>query len=414
MLRRPLALLAALWLSACGTANFDLPGTGGGDGYARLHPYYAEFCALSEIKKKPSAGAEIRGGIGGHAVFYLHGACRVEGAGYPVLQVCPGEAPADGVGLSMNQHFRNAKWVATPGRTFFYEGAAPGAAGLTQTAYERTQAEAKRLGIYDGIEFHGAAYAAMPPGWSRRDWQYEVSASTDYAVGMGRGRYCARVAATPAQMERMVAFLNGQNAMHRAGPAFQWSVFRDNCIHLAHNALAAAGFWDEWPTNQPVLLAMLSFPVPRNEFVNVVRRANAALPADPMTVFRDPAARRALLEFGVLPTAPGALASSHPPQRPNAVYDTDVGLIFFDDPVVGAYQGWFDRIFATPRFHDMDANEAHFTTAYASALARRRPLSWWRAAHREGASAEFAAVYERFYALVERGAAVRRVASAGG
>ena len=403
---RFLTLLAALWLSACSVANFDLSGAAPGSDHGPLPPFFAEFCALSQIKKKADAGAEVMGGIGGHAVFYLHGACRVEGAGYPVLQICAGDAPVDGVGLSMNEHFQNAKWVATPGRAFFYDGVTSDA-GLTRAGYDHTQAEAKRLGIYDGVAFHETVYDAMPPGWSRRDWQYEVSASTDYGISMGRGRYCARVPVTRLQMARMVAFLNIQNAPHRAGAEFRWSVFRDNCIHLAHNALAVAGFWDEWPINRPMLLAMLSFPVPRNEFVNIVRRANEPLPQDPAAVLRDPAARRGLLEFGVLPASPGVLAVAHPPQRPNALYDTDVKLIFFDDPVFGAYQSRFDRIFATPRYHDLRANRSYYTAAYAEVLAKRRPLAWWQGPGGYGRSPDFAAVYEQFYALVERGASGR-------
>ena len=37
-------------------------------------------------------------------------------------------------------------------------------------------------------------------------------------------------------------------------------------------------------------------------------------------------------------------------------------------------------------------------------LAKRRPLAWWQGAGGYGPSPDFAAVYERFYALVERGA----------
>ena len=89
MRRRPLAsLAAAVWLTACATARFDVPGAADEAAYAAAHAYYAEFCALSQIKKKLGFGADIRGEIGGHAVFYLQGACLVAGAHYPVLQVC--------------------------------------------------------------------------------------------------------------------------------------------------------------------------------------------------------------------------------------------------------------------------------------------------------------------------------------
>jgi len=358
---RPAALLLAAWLAGCATESFDRPGAGNEAAYAAAHPYYAEFCALSQIKKKPGFGADIRGEIGGHAVFYLNGACRVEAAHYPVLQVCD---PTDGVGLSMNEHFENAKWVATPGRDFFFHGNLAPDAPVTHATYAAVQAEAKRLGVYDGVRFHPVVFRDMPPGWAARDWMYEVSVATDYAISLGRGRFCARIPVDRAAMGRMVEFLNAENAPYRSGAAvFRWSVFRDNCIHLAHNALAAAGLWDRWPTHRSLLVSVFDFPVPKNEFVNVMRRANDELPLRPADL--DPAARRALLAHGALPTRPGALAEARPPQRPNAVYDTDLKLIFYDEPNFGRYQERFDAIFREPRYREARANLEHFRSLYA-------------------------------------------------
>ena len=358
---RPAALLLAAWLAGCATESFDRPGAGNEAAYAAAHPYYAEFCALSQIKKKPGFGADIRGEIGGHAVFYLNGACRVEAAHYPVLQVCD---PTDGVGLSMNEHFENAKWVATPGRDFFFHGNLAPDAPVTRATYAAVQAEAKRLGVYDGVRFHPVVFRDMPPGWAARDWMYEVSVATDYAISLGRGRFCARIPVDRAAMGRMVEFLNAENAPYRSGAAvFRWSVFRDNCIHLAHNALAAAGLWDRWPTHRSLLVSVFDFPVPKNEFVNVMRRANDELPLRPADL--DPAARRALLAHGALPTRPGALAEARPPQRPNAVYDADLKLIFYDEPNFGRYQERFDAIFREPRYREARANLEHFRSLYA-------------------------------------------------
>ncbi len=393
------SLLAALWLAACATARFDQAGADEAD-YAAQHPFYAEFCALSQIKKKPGFGADIRGEIGGHAVFYLNGACLAPAARYPLLEVCEG---GDGVGLSMNAHFRNAKWVATPGRDFFFHGNLPAAAPVTRETYRAVQREAQRLGIYDGVEFHDGVFDAMPAGWSRADWKYEVSVATDYAISLGRGRYCARVPVDRAGMGRMVAFLNGQNAPYRAGAPFYWSVFRDNCIHLAHNALAAAGLWDELPINRFILFAVFDFPVPKNEFVNLMRRTNDALPADPGALYRDLAARRSLLEHGALPTRPGALAEARPPQQPNAVYETELKLIFYDEPLLGPYQGWFDQVFSQPRYTDATANQDDFAARARRIAAARKPLAWWLArAPYAGDPAGFARVYDRFYALMDR------------
>lgn len=398
MVRRLLSLGLALWLTACAAARFERLGESPAS-YEAAFPYYAEYCALSQIKKRPGFGATIRGEIGGHAVFYLNGACRKPGEAYPVLELCE----SGGAGLSMNAHFRNAKWVATPGRAFFFEGGLADGLPVTRETYAAVQREAKGLGIYRGVTFHDDVFADMQHGWTREDWKYEVSIGTDYAVGLARGRYCARVPVDRAAMARMVDFLNRENAPYRAGAVFHWNILNDNCIHLAHNALAAAGLWTEWETRRFILIALFDFPVPRNEFVNIMRRTNDALPRDPGAVYRDLVARRSLLDQGQLPTGPGALAESRPPRQPNAVYENDLKLIFYDDPLLGPYQGWFDRIFTEPRYTDLGANRTYFATEARKILAARRPLAWWLerqpyARDKPG----FSLVYARFYALMSR------------
>ena len=396
-LRFLLCALLSISLAACADARFDLPGSDP-DAYAAAHPTYAEYCALTQIKKKPGFGADIRGEIGGHAVFYLNGACLTPGERYPVLRLCqPGEP--DGVGLSMNAHFRNAKWAAIPGRRFFFGGGLPEGAPVTRDGYEAVKREAERLGIYDGIQFHGAVFDDKPEGWPDRDWKYEVSIGTDYGISLARGRYCAQLPITKTQLRTMIGFLNAQNAPYREGTrAFRWSVFNDNCIHLAHNALAAAGFWAPWPIERFLPVAIFDFPVPKNEFVNVMRRANDDWLPDPGAVYRDLPARSELLDYARLPSFPGALAYARGPHAPNAVYDTDLKLIFYDDPVTGGYQPRFDRIFSQPRYTDPEANRAHYAALARTAEAGRRPLSWWleRQPYRRD-PAGFARVYDGFY-----------------
>ena len=396
---RLLSLFLAGWLSACAVADFGPLGESQAS-YAAQHRYFAEFCALSQIKKKQGFGADIRGEIGGHSVFYLNGACRETGTAYPVLRLCGRPGDEDGVGLSMNEHFRNAKWVATPGHAFFFDGDLAPDAPVTRTTYRAVQAEAKRLAIYDGIEFHDVVFDAMPPGWTRRDWKYEMSAATDYAISLGRGRYCAKVPVNRAAMERMIDFLNRENAPYRAGAVFRWSVFQDNCIHLAHNALTAAGLWPEWRINQFLPWAILNFPVPKNEFVNLMRRTNE-IPPDPGAVYRDDAARTSLLTQGILPARPDGLADARPPHQPNDVYDTELKMIFYDEPMFGSYQGWFDRIFSDPSYTESAANRARFAATARRALAERKPLDWWlerRPFHTDPVG--FTPVYDRYYALM--------------
>ena len=399
-LRFLLCALLSVSLAACADARFDLPGSDP-DAYAAAHPTYAEYCALTQIKKKPGFGADIRGEIGGHAVFYLGGACLTPGERYPVLRLCQAGEP-DGVGLSMNAHFRNAKWAAIPGRRFFFGGGLPEGAPVSRASYEAVKREAERLGIYDGIQFHRGVFDDKPDGWPDRDWKYEVSIGTDYGISLARGRYCAQAPVTKAQLRTMIGFLNAQNAPYREGRRlFRWSVFNDNCIHLAHNALAAAGFWAPWPIERFLPVAIFDFPVPKNEFVNIMRRASDDWLPDPGAVYRDLPARSELLGYARLPSFPGALAYARGPHQPNAVYDTDLKLIFYDDPVTGSYQARFERIFSELRYTDPEANRAHFAGLARTAEAGRKPLSWWLERQPYGRDpAGFTRVYDSFYRVL--------------
>jgi hypothetical protein len=374
--------------------------------YTALHPYYLEFCALSEIQKKPGYGADIRGGVGGHSTLFLNGVCRM-GEGYPVLELCAEDPASNGVGLSVNAHFANANWIAVPGREFFYHGDLQPGQALTRSIYDATKAHAKRLGLYDGIRFHDRVFADMPPGYTPEAFKYEVSIATDYAVGYGRDRYCARVPVSAAEMVRIVAYLNGLNRPYRDGEAvYEWSVLNDNCIHVAHNALSAIGFWPPWPTHRFILVAAFDFPVPKNEFVNIMRRANDMPVGDLLSIWNDRSARDTVLRDAALPTRAGALASFEPLVRDNALYETDLQLIFYDEPMFGHYETWFRRIAGQPRYTDPRADLAHYRALFAGIEADRQTLSWWLAAH-PGLRSEpdFPVFYDRYYDAVRRAAA---------
>src|SRR5690349_10402911 len=159
--------------------------------YERIFPYYAEICALSELRKKPGFGVPVYSGMGGHSLLYLHGVRVDRTARYPVLalydQNTPGKIP--GVGISVNSHYKNANWVATEGPEFLWQGALAHGERLTESAYRRTQDHAKDLGILDGIYFHDHLLRDKPRGMSERDYMYEISIATDYAIGFGRDTY---------------------------------------------------------------------------------------------------------------------------------------------------------------------------------------------------------------------------------
>ena len=277
----------------------------------RFTPITSSTARFRKIEKKPGFGVEISGGPGGHSVLYLNGVCRDGSAHYPVIKICAeNSSPAkNGVGLSVNGHFKNANWIATEGRNFFFHGDLGPKERLTREAYKRTQAAAEKMGILDGVEFHPDVFNDMPQGMSRRDYMYEISVATDYAIGLGRDRYCARIPMDRGRMIEIINFLNGLNDQYKDGKkGFDSSVLQNNCAHMTHNALTAVGMWKEWDTDQFILFAAVNFPVPKNEFVNMMRRTND-LPLENLAeLYADDAARQVLMQRSWLPTEPGGLA----------------------------------------------------------------------------------------------------------
>jgi hypothetical protein len=365
--------------------------------YDDIVPYYAELCALSELRKKPGFGVPLRSGMGGHLLLYLNGVRVNRDSGYPVLEVTPPgpSAGRHGAAVSANSHYRNANWVAVEDRDFVFRGAlAPGEA-LTRDAYARTQASARARGLLDGIEFHQHFFQDKPPGMSIEDVKYEISVATDYGAQFGRDCYRARVPLDAVRMRRVVDFLNALNEPYRAGRrVYRWRLFNDNCVHMAHNALAAAGFWAPWPTGQSAVLAAFRFPVPKNTLVDLARRANDLPIEDAEAMFADSEARRALTDGGYLPTGPAALTSVAPAIATNDVYDVRrLRLIFYDNPFWGPYRGWFRRILSEPRYWDLNANLRHFAQRYQAAARRLPRMAGW-----VGERAQFRDRYEQHIA----------------
>jgi hypothetical protein len=388
----------ALVVSACAPARFDvLEVQQPEELYTSVFPTYAEFCAVSEIKKKHGHGVEIvGGGPGGHTVLYLNGACRVPDAGYPTIAVCDqATAPEEGqgVGISVNAHFRNANWVATPGRDFFFRGEVAPGEGLTEAAYLETQARAQRLGILDGIVFHEHVFDAKPAEMSRLDYMYEVTVATDYAIAFGRDRYCVRLPLDRGELATVVDFLNAANEPYRTGrQVFEWNVLKNNCSHLAHNALAELHLWRRWPTERPLLISAFDFPVPKNELVDLLRITNDRPLPKPTTLYRNRTARSALEQDNRVRGGPGALTETERVLRPNVHYDTDLELIFYDVPPFSRYHQRFQRFFTEKRYTDLGENLRSFEARYRALLAMPSPPG----AQASEDFAAFSSLYQRY------------------
>ena len=313
---------------------------------------------------------------------------------------------ADGVGLSVNAHYASAVWVAAEGREFFYNGNLRRGQSLTREGYLQLQEQAKAKKIYDAVDFHDEALETVPPTFNRTEGKYEVSVATDYAIAFGRNRYCARVPVDRPQMLRIVDYLNDLNKPYKDHEkVFDWNVLTHNCSHVNHNALAAAGLWNEWPMDRSLIVSAFDFPVPKNEFVNLMQRTND-LPIDDLeAVYDDVDTRRMLLEYGRLPTQPGAIADLGKIAAPNELYDTESRIIFYDDPITGRYERRFEKMMSDPRYFRIGDNLAHFATLYGTIQSERKPLDWYlrkrKSASRQDQDA-FSLFYEKYYDYIGR------------
>jgi hypothetical protein len=205
------------------------------------------------------------------------------------------------------------------------------------------------------------------------------------------------------QITKAVGYLNNLNADYKSGKRdFEWNVVQYNCSHVTHNALAAAGIWDEWETGEFVLFAAFNFPSPKNEFVNLMRRTNDLPVDDLMTVWKDDAARAALLRGQELPTQPGALAEAEKVVWDNEIYDTDLALIFYDDPVFGAYTKRFEDIFSDRRYSDFRTSLTYFAELYARIRRERKPLEAYLDDLAPDERSRFAKFYAQYYDHVDR------------
>jgi hypothetical protein len=329
--------------------------------YEKLFPYYVELCAASQFRSNLTGEG---GGVAGHAVFYLKGACKDDGAPFPRLRRCRTvatslEDPEHGAGVSVNAMFKSVNWVAVPGYEFFFQGnLAPG---------ER-QAIAK--GIYTGVTFH--RFPGATSDTNLRDFLERAGIGTDLALQFARSVFCARLPVTAAMLDPIIAFLNDKNREYAEGEAdYNWSAWADNCSHTMRNALAAANIWSPLSVRTTKFRQIFNLAVPANEFVNLAELMTEGDIADYRDILRDGPRRDAFHEFHWLPTRQGALLRTLPVHDPNDLYDTTFRLFTLQSPFLrGKTQRAIDLL-SDERFVDLDANLHYFERRYDAILAGR-------------------------------------------
>jgi hypothetical protein len=337
--------------------------------YDHLFPYYVELCATSQFRSKLKG----EGGVAGHAVMYIKGACKDEKAPFPQLRRCRATAteledPEHGAGVSVGRWFRNVNWVATPGYELFFDGNLRLGEPLTEARFAATVRNALEKGIYKGVEFHDRPGAETASGLE--NFIANEGIGTDFALQFARSVFCARLPVTEPMLDEVIAFLNDKNREYAEGEAdYNWSVWADNCAHTLRNALAAANIWSPLSVRAVKLRQIFNLAVPANEFVNLAGLGAEGNIEDYREIQRNGPQRDALHEFHWLPTRHGALLKTLPVHEPNDLYDTTFRLFTLQSPFrMGKTQHAIDLL-SDDRFVSLDANLHYFRDRYEAILA---------------------------------------------
>ena len=405
-------------------AFFDIGGeqTSAQRTYNSLFPYSVEVCAVTQFHQ---VGARP-GGWGGHATLFINGAEIDPSASYPRVRLVARDAdlsdPDSGTGISVNKIFNNVTWVAIPGRDEFFRGGLGIDQTLDEDFYEAAIQKATNAGWFKGVGIKDAVMRQRPPGIRPEEFIVRHSIGTDFALNFARTAYCARLPLSRDAIGMVIDYLNGANeSAQKSG--YTWNMYTNNCSHVAHNALAAAGVWDPKVARGPgainvardvlsvaralALRQMSDFSFPANNFVRLYEAGNERPIDDAVAAFRNHDVRRTL-NHGWLTTGPGALIATHP------IHDTGRNRMFAlgRDPFLFSVPMLWDKADtygmltrdAPPIVTDVGANLAHYRERYRKTLADQRGLDsdLGQLSAAENADA-FRAFYGRFYELIADG-----------
>ena len=340
--------------------------------YEDLVDYYAELCAISQYRPLHKK----LGGIPGHAVMYLKGACWDETAEYPHLRPCARHetdttSHEHGAGVSVNRWFKNVNWVATPGKRLFYDGNLNRYETLDRAHLNATAQEAYDLGLYRGVELHPKPEQDAPAAMA--EFVRDDSVGTDFALRYGRSVFCARVPMTEKMMQETMGYLNALNEQYQQGDVeYNWSGYSDNCVHTLHNALAAAGIWKPKSVRAVKLRQFFNVAVPANTVVDLVRLSNSYPIEDFGKIRGDELRWRNLVEGGWLPASPGALMQVLAVHQENELYDNMYRLFVVEGMFTASTSRRAMEIMTDARYTSVDANLRFFRDRYQRILDERK------------------------------------------
>jgi hypothetical protein len=387
--------------------------------YNTLFPYSVEVCAVTQFHQ---IGAKP-GGWGGHATLFMNGAEIDPASSYPRVRLASPASdlsdPDCGVGISVNKIFDNVTWVAIPGRDEFFRGGLANEQTLDRDFYEAAIKKATTAGWFKGIAIKDALMRERPSAVNPEEFIVRHSIGTDFALNFARTAYCARLPMSRDAIGKVIAYLNSANeSAQKSG--YIWNMYTNNCSHVAHNALAAAGVWDPKVARGPgainvardvasvaralALSQMSDFSFPANNFVRLYEAGNERPIDDGLSAFRNHDVRRTMND-GWITTGPGALIASYPIHYAtrNRMFSPGRDPFLFSVPMFWDKAETFKRLTrnAPSIVTDIHANLAHYHERFEETLANQRSLDVeLRSLHGTENEEEFRIFYGRFYEYI--------------
>jgi hypothetical protein len=383
--------------------------------YDQLYPYYAQYCAVTQLKPLDGSNG---GGTGGHGVLYLKGVCRDKSVHYPHLKLCEESTidlsnPEAGTSISVDQIFQNANWMASDGKDLLITGGLPEGQRLDQAAQDRIIHHVLSLHLFDGIKIHPQYMKDKPKAMSEEEYIVRTTLATEYGLNLGRNVFCSRIPIERKMLQPMVDYLNSLNDFYRKNGNYKWSAIYNNCAHTAHNAIAAAGLFRPIATDKLIVQQVFNLAIPSNVYIDFEKQGNDEDLNDVVSLYLDPYKRKALLEQDWMMTQPGVLTENHLMHQNNALYNTQSDFFVLNVPVFDPNRSELNRINREARYSDIIENLRYFKAKYENALQSKLSIEELDEIYQSQArgsaiqpprlkSKEFARFYEAYYSKIER------------
>ena len=386
--------------------------------YNSLFPYSVGVCAVTQFHQ---IGAKP-GGWGGHATLFINGAEIDPDASYPRLRLVAAERnlsdPDAGTGISVNKIFDNVTWVAIPGRDEFFRGGLAPEQTLDKDFYGGAIVKAITAGWFEGIRIKDAIMRQKSAVMRSDEFIVRHSIGTDFALNFARTAYSARVPMTRDAIAKVIAYLNHANESAQVS-GYNWNIYTNNCSHVVHNALAAAGVWDPKVARGPgrinvardvlsvaralALSRMSDFSFPANNFVRLYEAGNERPIGDALAAFSNHDVRRTMND-GWMSTGPGALVATYPIHEAtrNQLFAPGRDPFLFSLPMLWDKADKFKMLtrHAPTIVTDLDANLAYYRERYAKTLASQRTVDGELGSLDGETKDDFRIFWGRFYELI--------------